>query len=69
MRTASSNLAWSGDTYLSIREAADYLQISDRTLYKWRKKGLPTYQEGGVIRFRRKEIDAWLAEQRKSPKV
>jgi len=69
MRTATSNPAWSGDTYLSIREAADYLQISDRTLFKWRKKGLPTYQEGGVIRFRRKEIDAWMAEQRKLPIV
>jgi len=69
MRTATSNPAWGGDTYLSIREAADYLQISDRTLFKWRKKGLPTYQEGGVIRFRRKEIDAWMAEQRKLPIV
>ena len=46
MRTATSNPAWSGDAYLSIREAADYLKISDRTLFKWRQKGLPTYQEG-----------------------
>jgi len=63
MRTATSNPAWSGGKYLSSREAADYLQISSRTLYAWRKKGLPTYQEGGVIRFLRKEIDAWMAER------
>ena len=69
MRTATSNPAWSGDAYLSIREAADYLQISDRTLFKWRKKGLPTYQEGGVIRFRRKEIDAWMAERQDEGEV
>lgn len=69
MRTGPSSPAWGGDAYLSIREAADYLQISDRTLYKWRQKGLPTYQQDGVIRFLRKEIDAWLAEQRNSPIV
>jgi excisionase family DNA binding protein len=47
---------------VTSRDTARYLNISESTLSRWRaeKKG-PTYlQLGGVIRYRRDALDAWL---------
>ena len=46
------------------REAAKYLRVSPRTLFGWRKKGLPYYRQGRVVRFKRDEIDAWMRTHR-----
>ena len=50
--------------YFSPREAAKYLHVAERTLFGWRKKGLPYYRQGRVVRFKRDEIDAWMRTHR-----
>jgi len=53
-------------TYLKLKEAAAYLQISPHTLHRWTSKGIiPFYKPNGrVTYFRREELDAWLTHNR-----
>lgn len=48
------------------RAAADYLQVSMRTLQSWRVKGGgPCFLKlGRAVRYERKALDAWLAARR-----
>jgi excisionase family DNA binding protein len=52
--------------YLTITEAATYLNIKVKTLYalKDKKPGIPYYRLGRLIRFRKKDLDAWMERQR-----
>lgn len=46
--------------WLTIEEAAEYLRVSKRTLYRWLHDGLlPGYRAGprGPWRFRREDLD------------
>lgn len=48
--------------YLTIKDVANMLQIKRCTLYLWVAQGkLPALRLGGLIRFRREDIDKWLA--------
>jgi len=49
---------------LTLDEMAAYLKIGKRTLYGLAAKGeIPAFKVGGVWRFRRGEIDQWIADQ------
>ena len=49
---------------LTIREVADYLKITERTLYRLVQDGrLPAFKVGNSWRFRRADIDAWIGVQ------
>lgn len=49
---------------LTLDELAAYLKIGKRTLYGLAAKGeIPAFKVGGVWRFRRGEIDQWIADQ------
>jgi excisionase family DNA binding protein len=45
---------------------ADYLDVPLRTVYGWRQtnQGPPAYRIGKHLRYRRSEVDQWLAEHR-----
>jgi excisionase family DNA binding protein len=46
---------------LSTREAAEMLGISRQTLYNnWRSWGLKSVKVGGALKFRVRDIEAWL---------
>jgi excisionase family DNA binding protein len=50
---------------LTPDELAGYLGISLRTYYNWRSTGRPcppAIKVGGVLRFRRDQLEAWLDE-------
>lgn len=50
-------------TWLSVAESADYLHVSERTIYEWVKQGaLMAYRTptGGLLRFRREDLDACM---------
>ena len=52
------------EDYLTIREVAELLKLSERTVYRLAQSGgLPAFKAGGSWRFRRRDIDAWAAEQ------
>ena len=49
---------------LTLDELAAYLKIGRRTLYGLAAKGeIPAFKVSGVWRFRRGEIDQWIADQ------
>lgn len=48
---------------LTLDEVACYLRVTKRTLYRLAQEGqLPAFKLGGVWRFRRAELDQWIAE-------
>jgi excisionase family DNA binding protein len=49
---------------LTIREAAEYLNLSYHTLYTYtRKGGIPFHKPGKNIIFKRVELDKWISER------
>ena len=54
------------DRLLSIDEVAELLHVPSRTIYAWRASGYgpPAYRLGKHLRFRRDDVDAWLADRR-----
>ena len=48
--------------YISLEEAASYLNIKPVTLRKWikEKDGLPAHQLGRLWKFKRSELDRWV---------
>lgn len=51
---------------LTIDQAATYLAIPKATLYTWRTRragfGPPAVKIGGCLRYRRSDLDVWIAE-------
>ena len=50
------------DNYISLEEAAEYLNIKPVTLRKWikQKTDLPAHKIGRLWKFKRSELDAWV---------
>ena len=52
------------DDILTIREVADYLKVTERTLYRLAQEGkIPAFKVGGAWRFRRGDLDQWIKSQ------
>ncbi|HEY0788762.1 MAG TPA: helix-turn-helix domain-containing protein, partial [Thermoanaerobaculia bacterium] len=49
---------------LTIRQLADYLMVSEKTVYRMLDRNeIPAMRVGAQWRFRKLDIDAWLAEE------
>ena len=49
---------------LTIDEVASYLKAGKRTVYRLAASGqIPAFKLGGTWRFRRAELDRWIASQ------
>lgn len=54
---------------IDIEELANYLKLKKQTIYNWLSAGkISGIKVGGVWRFDRKEVDAWLRSKRRLPK-
>jgi nitrogen PTS system EIIA component len=52
------------DNILTIEEVANYLRVSDRTVYDWAQKGeIPAGKIGTVWRFKKSEVEKWVNER------
>ncbi|MET4569112.1 methylation-associated defense system helix-turn-helix domain-containing protein MAD1 [Rhodanobacter soli] len=52
------------DEILTIDEVAAYLKAGKRTVYRLAASGkLPAFKLGGTWRFRRGELDEWIASR------
>jgi excisionase family DNA binding protein len=52
------------DEILTIDEVAAYLKAGKRTVYRLASSGtLPAFKLGGTWRFRRAELDKWIASR------
>ena len=46
---------------MTIQEVAEYLRVSERTIYDWASKGqIPCGKLGSIWRFKRSEIERWV---------
>ena len=49
---------------LTIRQVADYLKVTERTIYRLAAAGkIPAFKVGGTWRFSRAEINRWIQRQ------
>jgi len=49
---------------LTIKHVADYLKVTERTIYRLAAaKQIPAFKVGGSWRFRKADIDDWIATQ------
>ena len=52
------------DEILTIKEVADFLKVNERTVYRLAAaKKIPAFKVGNAWRFKKSEIDKWIAEQ------
>jgi excisionase family DNA binding protein len=52
------------DEILTIDEVARYLKAGKRTVYRLASSGkIPAFKLGGTWRFRRAELDQWIASR------
>ncbi|HQP39430.1 MAG TPA: helix-turn-helix domain-containing protein [Polyangiaceae bacterium] len=48
------------DRWLSVDEIAEYLGVSEDTVYTWiNAKGMPAHRVGRLWKFKRDEVDEW----------
>ncbi|MEW6101459.1 MAG: helix-turn-helix domain-containing protein [Candidatus Omnitrophota bacterium] len=51
---------------IDIDELADYLRLKKQTIYNWLHEGkISGIKVGGVWRFDRRDVDAWLKSRRR----
>ncbi len=50
---------------LTVGGLADYLEVPVATIYAWRyrRQGPPGFRVGRHLRFRRSDVEQWIAEQ------
>jgi excisionase family DNA binding protein len=52
------------DSYMTLREVAELLKLSEKTLYRLAQQGeIPAFKVGGSWRFRRTDIEMWIARR------
>lgn len=52
---------------LTIKAVAEYLKVTERTIYRLAAaKQIPAFKVGGSWRFRQADIDGWIAGQTKT---
>jgi len=55
---------------IDVDELADYLRLKKQTIYNWlHERKITGMKVGGVWRFDRREIDAWLKSRRRLSKT
>lgn len=49
---------------MTVQEVADYLRVSERTVYEWASQGtIPCGKLGTTWRFKRSEVEKWVDEE------
>lgn len=52
------------DQIMTVKEVAEYLKVNERTIYRLAtRKEIPAFRVGASWRFKREEIDGWMARQ------
>lgn len=52
------------ESIMTVQEVADYLRVNPRTVYRLAMdKKLPGFKVGATWRFKRADIDGWIAVQ------
>jgi excisionase family DNA binding protein len=70
MDSKTFNSSSNSDTFLTVEQFADLLQFSRHTVYIWVSKSklpIPYYKFPRGIRFKRSDVDKWIASRRVAP--
>lgn len=52
---------------LTVQDVAKYLNVDPKTVYRMLNKGdLPGFKVGGSWRFKKEDLDDWIAKQKKT---
>jgi excisionase family DNA binding protein len=51
------------DDYLTIAEVSQLVQVDETTVRAWLERGLMHTEDGGVIKIRQADLEAFLAQQ------
>ncbi len=52
------------DEIMTVREVADFLKVTERTIYRLAAENqIPSFKVGGSWRFRRTDLAKWMSEQ------
>lgn len=56
----------SSEELLDVKRLAEFLSVSPYSVRRWHRQGMgpPSFRVGGMIRYRRSEVEAWLEAQR-----
>lgn len=58
------SISTSESEILTIKQVADYLKVTERTIYRLAAaKKIPAFKVGGMWRFSRSDIDVWIKQQ------
>lgn len=50
---------------ITVRDVASYLNVTEKTVYRLVQRGeLPGFKVAGAWRFRRRDIDVWIEQQK-----
>ena len=53
------------DEILTLKEVAEYLKLAEKTAYRLASEGkLPGFKVGGGWRFKRKDVEKWIEDQK-----
>lgn len=58
------------ETFLTINQLSEVLQVNRRTLYDWTHIGfIPHYKLPKGVRFKREEVDQWLKKRHQNGRL
>lgn len=61
-------MASAPETVMTVKEVADYLRVNQRTVYRLAvERKMPGFKVGATWRFKRVDIDGWIAAQSAAP--
>ncbi len=61
-------MASAPENVMTVREVADYLRVNQRTIYRLAvERKMPGFKVGATWRFKRVDIDGWIAAQAAIP--
>jgi excisionase family DNA binding protein len=56
------------EAVMTVKEVADYLRVNQRTVYRLAvERKMPGFKVGATWRFKRADIDGWIAAQSAAP--
>lgn len=62
------SMASAPEIVMTVKEVADYLRVNQRTVYRLAvERKIPGFKVGATWRFRRTDIDGWIAAQAACP--
>jgi excisionase family DNA binding protein len=50
--------------YLNIKDVCELFQVSEMTILRWRKSGMPSYKVGKKVMFDKQELEVWIKEKK-----